>query len=293
MNPDEHSRQEIEITRADWQVNRDLFVSYQADPECWVLNLCRSGRSFRFNEAQYRMLCTFALSEQAVDAPLFEKGQRFAQKLALYGLIERRSTGISSSPSEPACWSNPVHLATWALTVYLVHQRRPYTTVPLATLLAKAAGCYICLKRQGQLRGCFGSIVPNLPRLADDILQNTLAAACLDPRFTPVRADELNALELSVDIVQAKERISWPGSWDPQQYGLQLCRNQEVLATLLPGLEGINSATQQYETALRKAGLSSEESITLELFTTLRFPSSASVPLRPYEAALAIPHWSL
>ena len=294
MRHDECTKQEMEIVRAQWQISPDLFVFYQSDPVRWILKQRRSGRIFSFSETQYRMLCTFDAPEDATDVPLSEREQLFAQKLAGYGIIERRMTMTNASlPPEPVLWHDPTSLATWALTLYTVTRRRPHITAPVTETLGEPAGCYVCLKMQGQLRGCFGSIAPNLPRLADDIVQNTLAAACLDTRFMPVQAAEIAALELSIDIVQEREQVSWPNTWDPQQYGLQLRRDQEVLATLLPGLEGISSAAQQYQTALRKADISSEKQVILERFTTLRFPSSSSVPLRPYEAALALPHWSL
>lgn len=196
-------------------------------------------------------------------------------------------------PPEPTFWRDPTDLATWALHLYTIRKRRPPLTVPVMETLEKTSGCYICLKRQGQLRGCFGSIMPNLPRLADDIVQNTQAAACWDTRFISVGVEELDTIELSVDIVQEREQVSWPNTWDVQHYGLQLRRDQEVLATLLPGLEGINNAVDQYQIACHKAGIPPEEKVILERFTTLRFPSSLTLPLRPYQAALANPQWSL
>jgi AMMECR1 domain-containing protein len=295
MNKNEYSGKPLEmIVRTQWQVSPDLFVFYQSDPVRWILKHRRNGRIFSFSEKQYRMICAFDAPGHDADTPLVEREQLFAQKLVQYGIIERR-TVIENPiiPPEPAFWHDPTSLATWALSMYATTKRRLHITVPVMGILEEPYGCYICLKMQGQLRGCFGSIAPNLPRLADDIVQNTLAAASWDTRFMPLGVEEINVTELSVDIVQEREQVSWPNAWDTQRYGLQLRRDQEVLATLLPGLEDVNSAAKQYQIAFRKASISSEEGVVVERFTTLRFPSSINLPVRPYKAALANPQWSL
>jgi len=49
------------------------------------------------------------------------------------------------------------------------------------------------------LRGCIGTIEPVKDTLAEELVVNAVSAATRDPRFPPVRADELSALKYSVD----------------------------------------------------------------------------------------------
>ena len=58
----------------------------------------------------------------------------------------------------------------------------------------------------GRLRGCIGVTRAQRP-LAQDIAENALAAATRDPRFEPVRPDELDGLELSISILTPPEPI--------------------------------------------------------------------------------------
>ncbi|HXW66761.1 MAG TPA: TIGR00296 family protein [Thermoplasmata archaeon] len=63
-------------------------------------------------------------------------------------------------------------------------------------------GAFVTLKRHpsGELRGCIGYPLPVLP-LAAAIGQAAVAAATEDPRFSPVRADELDRLTLEVSVL--------------------------------------------------------------------------------------------
>lgn len=57
------------------------------------------------------------------------------------------------------------------------------------------------LHEHGQLRGCIGTIAPVRKSLAEEVIRNGVAAATEDPRFAPVRPEELPHLEYSVDVL--------------------------------------------------------------------------------------------
>jgi AMMECR1 domain-containing protein len=146
----------------------------------------------------------------------------------------------------------------------------------------------VCLKVGDRLRGCFGSLRPLLPRLADEIVQNAIAAACWDERFRPVTSSELARLAVTVDVVTTFE-VADPrmADWDPSRYGLQLREGGRVLATLLPGLIGVHSTKEQIDLALSKARLTERPAdLAMERFTTERLPAPDPIPLEPCEAAL-------
>jgi len=66
-----------------------------------------------------------------------------------------------------------------------------------------------------QLRGCIGYIYPNKPLLTG-VCENAINAACADPRFTPVTADELHNLDLEINILTKPIPVS---SWQDIKLG--------------------------------------------------------------------------
>jgi AMMECR1 domain-containing protein len=53
--------------------------------------------------------------------------------------------------------------------------------------LREPGACFVTLKREGELRGCIGSLAAYRP-LAEDVAGNAYAAAFSDPRFYPLQA---------------------------------------------------------------------------------------------------------
>ncbi|HEU4432408.1 MAG TPA: AmmeMemoRadiSam system protein B, partial [Pyrinomonadaceae bacterium] len=72
----------------------------------------------------------------------------------------------------------------------------------LSNLLRVPAPCFVSLKtRDGELRGCIGTIEAMQPTLAEEIVVNAIHAATRDPRFSEVTEDELANLRYSVDVL--------------------------------------------------------------------------------------------
>ena len=63
------------------------------------------------------------------------------------------------------------------------------------------------------MRGCIGSIYPTKPLILD-IIDNAKNAAFQDPRFEPLKAEEVPHLEISVSILSAIERINFKDEKD-------------------------------------------------------------------------------
>jgi AmmeMemoRadiSam system protein B/AmmeMemoRadiSam system protein A len=70
----------------------------------------------------------------------------------------------------------------------------------LTTLMKTATATFVTLKIRGELRGCIGSLAPVEP-LFRSVHNNTINAALRDPRFLPVRADELPLISIDVSIL--------------------------------------------------------------------------------------------
>ncbi|MDQ2693345.1 MAG: AmmeMemoRadiSam system protein A [Chloroflexota bacterium] len=73
----------------------------------------------------------------------------------------------------------------------------PLDTSSLAPRLQEAGATFITLTRDGELRGCIGTLEPYQP-LAEDVREHTVAAALEDPRFPPVRESELDRIQIEV-----------------------------------------------------------------------------------------------
>ena len=139
-------------------------------------------------------------------------------------------------------------------------------------LLSARAGCFVSVKtRGGELRGCIGTIDPSKDTLAEEIIWNAVSAATRDPRFSPVRADELSNLKYSVDVLSAPEPCTL-GDLDPKIYGVIVEDEIGVRrGLLLPNLPGIDKARQQVELASRKAGIPPDASVKLFRFRADRY----------------------
>ncbi len=73
-------------------------------------------------------------------------------------------------------------------------------------------GAFVTWKRypSGDLRGCIGFPRPVLP-LGRAIAEAAVAAATDDPRFRPVRVEELPSLTVDVSVLSPPERLPAPG----------------------------------------------------------------------------------
>jgi AmmeMemoRadiSam system protein A len=132
------------------------------------------------------------------------------------------------------------------------------------------AGVFVSLKKQGQLRGCIGTIYPQHGSIVEETLNNAISAGHRDPRFYPVRDDELDELDISVDVLTTPEPVSGKEELDPARYGV-IVRSGRKSGLLLPNLEGIDTVDEQIEIARQKAGISPGEPVELERFEVIRY----------------------
>ncbi len=72
--------------------------------------------------------------------------------------------------------------------------------------LRRPAGAFVTLRKNGDLRGCIGSIRALEP-LCRAVASSAISAAFRDPRFFPVRKDELGDLELEISVMGPIELV--------------------------------------------------------------------------------------
>lgn len=163
-----------------------------------------------------------------------------------------------------------VRLARQSLETYVKtgeYASRP-ENLPNEMLNARA-GVFVSLKKDGILRGCIGTILPVTHCVADEIIQNAVSAGTSDPRFNPVREDELDELIYDVDVLSSPEPIDSPDQLNVKRYGVIVTKGGRR-GLLLPNLDGVDSVDDQISIAKQKAGIKEYESVQLERFEVIR-----------------------
>ncbi len=138
-----------------------------------------------------------------------------------------------------------------------------------AALTDRRAGAFVSIHKQGRLRGCIGTIAPTRESLAEEIIHNAISAAARDPRFDPIRPDELRWLQISVDVLGEPEAIDSEAELDVKRYGVIVSRGRRR-GLLLPDLEGVDTVRRQVEIARQKAGIGPGEPVELQRFEVVR-----------------------
>ena len=138
-----------------------------------------------------------------------------------------------------------------------------------AELLEHRAGAFVSIHKDRRLRGCIGTISPTRACLAEEIIHNAVSASTRDPRFPPIRPDELNRLEINVDVLGEPEDIDSPSELDVKRYGV-IVSSGFRRGLLLPDLEGVDTVEEQISIARQKAGIGSREKVSLQRFEVVR-----------------------
>lgn len=148
-----------------------------------------------------------------------------------------------------------VALARRAVESY-VRERTVLDTDPLSGLEQRRAGVFVSLHLpDGSLRGCIGTTQPTQPGIEDEIVRNAISAATRDPRFYPLKPDELEGLDISVDVLGEPEEVSGTEGLDPKRFGIIVQTADGRQALLLPDLEGVDTVDQQVAITCRKGGI--------------------------------------
>lgn len=165
-----------------------------------------------------------------------------------------------------------VQLARATIEAYVREGRVLRPDAAPAPIEGKPAGVFVTLhtRRTGELRGCIGTIEPTEPSLAQETINNAIAAATRDPRFPPVRPAELDDLEIEVSVLYPPEPIKSIAELDPKTYGV-IVRRGWRRGLLLPDIPGIDDAETQVRYARMKAGIGENERVDLYRFRVEKY----------------------
>lgn len=91
--------------------------------------------------------------------------------------------------------------------------------------LTEPGASFVTLTRQGELRGCIGTLEAHRP-LGMDVWENAVAAAFRDPRFTPLTVAEFEEIRVEVSLLSPAEVLAVESEAD-------------ALAALRPNVDGV------------------------------------------------------
>jgi AmmeMemoRadiSam system protein A len=158
-------------------------------------------------------------------------------------------------------------LGRQAIETYLRTRRLIEPPQPIPLELQAPSAVFVTLHKDGELRGCVGSVHPTEATAAHELIRYAVASAVRDPRFDPVRLDEVGALTIKVQLLDPPEPIPDISGLNPRTYGI-IVRRGDRQALLLPGIEGIDTPEQQLRAACEKAGINRNAPVELERFRT-------------------------
>ena len=134
---------------------------------------------------------------------------------------------------------------------------------------------FVTLKKRGELRGCIGKMDFARP-LWENVVSAAVLSALEDPRFEPVKLEELTELQLEISVLEPPVDLARVEDFDPERHGIIIEKGTRH-ALLLPKVAQENGwdARNVLETVCWKAGLPvdawRERDVRLQVFTATDF----------------------
>jgi len=154
----------------------------------------------------------------------------------------------------------------------------PEATPPLNEI----CGAFVTLHKQGMLRGCIGNIVGRHP-LIETIIDMAHASAFEDPRFPPLKNEELDLVEIEISVLSPLRRIKDVEEIETGKHGIYMQRGLSG-GVLLPQVaieQGWDRLTFLQHTC-RKAGLPpdawKDPDTRIEIFSAVIFRETDPQP---------------
>ena len=102
----------------------------------------------------------------------------------------------------------------------------------LSKIMEERRGGFVSLHEGKELRGCIGSLSPDEP-LYTGVMKNAINAAVRDPRFRPVKLEDLDKLDVEISVLSEPKELHF-GSV------------KELMERLHPKKEGVIISKWQY-----------------------------------------------
>ena len=163
-----------------------------------------------------------------------------------------------------------VALAHKTVEEYVKHGEVIEPPKTLTPEMQERAGVFVSIHENNDLRGCIGTFEPEYQNVALEIIHNAILASTEDPRFLPIREQELPLLDISVDVLTRPEAVKGISELDAKKYGVIVgCGYRRGL--LLPDLEGVDTPEEQINICRQKGGIGEDEPVKLYRFEVKRY----------------------
>lgn len=239
---------------------------YEPAAECglrsfWMMAGALDARALKIKKLSYQG--TFGVGYGVVSLRVTRADTRrsFAER---YEMLERRA-----QEERRAAEDDYVRLARHAIETVVTTGKLPERPAGLPPEMGERAGVFVSLKKNGELRGCIGTFEPTAKNIAAEIMQNAASAALRDPRFPPVKEEELDALVYSVDVLTEPELVAGTDELDAKKYGV-IVEYRARKGLLLPDLTGVDTVDEQLRIARQKGGIPADAPIRIWRFTVER-----------------------
>jgi hypothetical protein len=161
-------------------------------------------------------------------------GDTFGDKSAVVGYAaiafassEARKPLATSGSSQftPEEQRTLLRLARKSVTAAVTGSEAPKDDPKVAAKFRERRACFVTLTRNGDLRGCIGSLSPQ-ESLYGAVISRAKAAATEDPRFNAVQPNELDKIEIEISVLTLPEPLAFTSPRD-------------LLEKLRPGIDGV------------------------------------------------------
>lgn len=113
--------------------------------------------------------------------------------------------GLYKSPLSPGQKEELLSMARETITSYVRDRKVPEIEPDDKRLKADGA-VFVTINRNGNLRGCIGSIQAVMP-LYQSVIKNAVSASSNDPRFPPMTKEELSDIDVEVTVLSPLEPL--------------------------------------------------------------------------------------
>jgi hypothetical protein len=116
------------------------------------------------------------------------------------------SAGIFRSPYTDAEKKDLLSIARNAITEFVTNGKVSEINMKNPKLRTDGA-VFVTIKQKGSLRGCIGHVQAIMP-LYQSVIKNAVAASSSDPRFPPMKKDELMDIDIEISILSPMQKLN-------------------------------------------------------------------------------------
>jgi len=155
----------------------------------------------------------------------------------------------------------------WQAVMEHLKLAAPSITEPIHSLHNWKAGTFVTIRsRNGDLRGCIGTIEPQQDNIVEETRRNAVASAFRDHRFSPVTSDELDDLQFEVSVLHPPHPVTNLKTLNPQCDGLIIQTKAGRRGLMLPDIPQLDTVEKQIEAICRKVNIPLDTPMDFQTF---------------------------